>query len=101
MALDPRRVKALFNSALDLPDPADRPAFLDRECGDDLELRRRLEHLLAAHDRPASALEQPLAVEREPSTSRADEIAASGPAPVGVDATATGSAPGPTATFRP
>ena len=39
MALDPRRVKALFNAALDLPDPADRPAFLDRECGDDPELR--------------------------------------------------------------
>ena len=60
MALDPRRVKALFHSALDLPDPADRPAFLDRECGDDLELRRRLEELLAAHDRPASVLAQPL-----------------------------------------
>ena len=35
MPLDPRRVKALFNAALDLPDPADRPAFLERECGDD------------------------------------------------------------------
>ena len=31
--------KRLFNSALDLPDPAHRPAFLDRECGDDQELR--------------------------------------------------------------
>ena len=61
MALDPRRVKALFHAALDLPDPADRPAFLDRECGDDLELRRRLEELLAAYDQPASALERPLA----------------------------------------
>ena len=55
MALDPRRVKALFQAALDLPDPADRPAFLDRECGDDPELRHRLDDLLAAHDRPADA----------------------------------------------
>jgi len=39
--LNPRRVKALFNAALDLPDPADRSAFLDRECGDDRELRQR------------------------------------------------------------
>ena len=63
MALDPRRVKALFNAALDLPDPADRPAFLDRECGDDPELRRRLDELLAAYDQPASALERPLAAD--------------------------------------
>ena len=38
MPLDPRRVKAL-----DLADPAERTAFLDRECGDDNELRRRLD----------------------------------------------------------
>ena len=63
MALDSRRVKALFNAALDLPDPADRPAFLERECRDDRELRARLEELLAAHDQPASALERPLAVD--------------------------------------
>ena len=53
MPLDPRRVKALFQAALDLPDPAGRPAFLDRECGGDDELRRRLDELLAAHDHPA------------------------------------------------
>jgi len=62
MALDPRRVKSLFNSALDLPDPADRRAFLDHKCGEDLELRQRLQDLLAAHDDPASALARPLAV---------------------------------------
>ncbi len=60
MPFDPRRVKALFNAALDLPDPTDRPAFVDRECGDDRELRRRLDDLLAAYDQPADALERPL-----------------------------------------
>ena len=72
MALDPRRVKALFNAALDLPDPADRPAFLERECRDDQELRQRLEELLAAYDQPASALERPLA-EDPGETSAPDE----------------------------
>jgi hypothetical protein len=68
MPLDPRRVKELFNAALDLIDPADRPGFLDRECGDDRALRQRLDELLAAHDRPAEALEQPLAADPEKPT---------------------------------
>jgi hypothetical protein len=61
MPLGPRQVKALFNAAVDLPDPADRPAFLDRECGDDRELRQRLDDLLAAYEQPADVLERPLA----------------------------------------
>ena len=56
MPLDPRRVKELFNASLDLTDPDDRTAFLDRECGGDHELRARLGVLLAAYDRPAEAL---------------------------------------------
>ena len=43
MALDPRRVKALFTAALDLPGPVDRMAILDRDCGavaDDTRFRR-------------------------------------------------------------
>jgi tetratricopeptide (TPR) repeat protein/tRNA A-37 threonylcarbamoyl transferase component Bud32 len=82
MALDPLRVKALFNAALDLPDPADRPAFLYQECGSDPELRQRLEDLLAAHDRPASALERPLA--GDPGERSAQDAV-----------------PGPTASIRP
>jgi hypothetical protein len=74
MPLDPRRVKALFNSALDMDDPADRPAFLDRECGDDPELRRRLGELLAAYDQPAAALEQPLAAKPGASTSPQSDV---------------------------
>ncbi len=58
MPLDPIRVKALFNAALDLADPVDRSAFLDRECGDARELRQRLGDLLAAYDQPAVALER-------------------------------------------
>ena len=54
MTLDPPRVKILFGQALDHADPADRLAFLDRECGDDPELRRRLDELLAANRRKAA-----------------------------------------------
>ncbi len=63
MPLDHQRIKALFLSAHDLADPADRLAFLDRECGADDELRRRVDGLLAAADRPDLLLQGPLVAE--------------------------------------
>ena len=48
MSADPKRVETLFHRAFELP-PADRPTFLAVECGDDAELRGRVERLLAAH----------------------------------------------------
>src|SRR5262245_61012049 len=92
MALDPRRVKALFNAALDLPDPADRPAFLGRECGSDLEFPQRREERLAAYDQPASALERPLAADPGQTSSPGEPPAVTGEALAAV--------PGPTASFR-
>ncbi len=50
MPADLRRVKDLFVAALDFPDPAERAAFLDRECGSDAELRHRVAVLLATHE---------------------------------------------------
>ena len=50
MAVDAARVKSLFLAASDLNDPAQRAAFLDRECGGDAELRARVEALLRAND---------------------------------------------------
>jgi len=44
-----QRMEALFDAALELKDPAERAAFLERECGEDLPLRTRLERLLSAH----------------------------------------------------
>jgi eukaryotic-like serine/threonine-protein kinase len=63
MPFDPARAKALFLGALELPDPADRTGFLDRECGEDADLRRRVDQLLAAYDQPAAALESHRAAE--------------------------------------
>ena len=46
-----QRLEALFDAALELKIPAERAAFLQRECADDAALRTRLERLLAAHGR--------------------------------------------------
>ena len=48
MAVDAARVKSLFLNASELADPAERAAYLERECGGDAELRARVEALLAA-----------------------------------------------------
>src|SRR5215472_2468793 len=59
MAVDPARAKSLFLAASDLADPAERAAFLDRECGGDADLRARVEALLRANDAaPPPAPEQ-------------------------------------------
>src|SRR5271163_1911898 len=50
MAVDAARAKSLFLAASDLADPAERAAYLERECGGDAELRGRVEALLRAND---------------------------------------------------
>jgi hypothetical protein len=65
MAIDSKRVKALFLAASERDDPADRRAFLDTEAGNDAELRSRLAALLAAYDQPPAALERSLAADSE------------------------------------
>jgi serine/threonine protein kinase len=57
MAVDAVRAKSLFLAASDLADPAERAAYLDRECGGEAELRARVEALLRAND--ASPLPEP------------------------------------------
>jgi eukaryotic-like serine/threonine-protein kinase len=80
MAVDLRRVKALFDAVVELPDPADRRAYLDRECVDDVELRERVDRLLAACDLPANELEHPRAAASAPSGDTS-QAAASGKPP--------------------
>jgi hypothetical protein len=41
--------ESLFAAALDRPAGPDRREFLDRACGDDVALRKRVDRLLAAH----------------------------------------------------
>lgn len=47
---DPDREVAIFTEALRVS-TADRPGLLQRLCGSDEDLRRKVEKLLSAHDR--------------------------------------------------
>lgn len=54
------RIKNLFAAALDLP-AAERCAFLDRSCGDDIELLAQVRSLLDAHESSLNFIERPAA----------------------------------------
>src|SRR6516162_9533351 len=49
----------LFIAALKITPPAERSAWLDRECGGDAALRERIDVLLQAFDKAGSLLENP------------------------------------------
>jgi eukaryotic-like serine/threonine-protein kinase len=57
MAVDRARAKTLFLEGSKLTSPAERGAFLDRECGGEAELRHEVETLLAAHEGPGPILD--------------------------------------------
>jgi serine/threonine protein kinase/WD40 repeat protein len=61
MADESNRVLELFLAALERPTPAERAGFLDDACAADPALRRRLDALLSAHDRPDPVLDRPAA----------------------------------------
>jgi serine/threonine-protein kinase len=52
------RIKTVFLAALETPIDQ-RPTFLDRACGGDTEVRRRVEALLRAHEEPDRLLDRP------------------------------------------
>jgi hypothetical protein len=56
--MDQAKVEAedVFCDALELTNPAERAAFLDRACGNDADLRRRVQRLLEAHGEADSFL---------------------------------------------
>src|SRR5262245_51725199 len=74
MPVEPRSLKELFLAALAVA-PAARDAWLERECAQDAELRRRVELMLAAHDTPQSLLDR-LAPVAEPPEAAAGALAA-------------------------
>jgi len=53
-----RRAAELFKAALDHADPAERAAFLDRQCAGDADLRAAVEALLAADAAPSTSAER-------------------------------------------
>jgi serine/threonine protein kinase len=66
MTIDPKRVKAIFLEAAELPDEAARAAYLDKACGADAGVRERVEALLRSHDPEGSFLGAPAAVVPDP-----------------------------------
>ena len=64
--VDPNRGSEIFMAALDFPSGPDRLAYLDRCCGDDVALRKRVEQLLAAAGMEDSFLEDGAAMLDDP-----------------------------------
>ena len=54
----PASPDTIFCAAIEIADEDERAAYLARSCGDDQELRARVEKLLAAHFRAGSFLER-------------------------------------------
>jgi serine/threonine protein kinase len=50
-------VESVFGEAIEIDSKAERAEYLDRACGDDASLRRKIESLLEAHDRAGSFLQ--------------------------------------------
>ena len=77
MSVDPQRLKELFLSAAEIESPAERAAFLERECGEDAELRRKLEALLHAHEDSGSFLAPAPAVDPAPASDESTPVGSS------------------------
>ena len=52
------RLKAIFSSALARNTPEERQRYLTEACGDNQDLRNRVESLLAAHDQAGGFLDR-------------------------------------------
>jgi tetratricopeptide (TPR) repeat protein len=83
-------LKELFLAALDVA-TAERPAWLERECGPDTELRQRIELMLAAHDTPQSLLDRLAPAPEPPSaaTGAFDVVAAERASPMAAEQAGT------------
>ncbi len=82
MAFQPERAREFFLDAVQIGSPEERSAFLDRSCGGDAELRRRVEALIAAHERPESLLDKAAVAIDMPlidSAATEDSLSISGP----------------------
>jgi serine/threonine protein kinase/Tol biopolymer transport system component len=65
MGSEPADIKSIFVEALELA-ADERPAFLDRVCGNDESLRRQVEEFLRLHEDAGGFLESPPLIDRPP-----------------------------------
>jgi tetratricopeptide (TPR) repeat protein/serine/threonine protein kinase len=59
VTIDPASLDTIFCAAVDMAEAEERAAYIARACGDDHELRGRVEKLVAAHFRAGSFLQEP------------------------------------------
>ena len=66
--MEPRRksIDTILCEAVEIASATERQAYLDRECGDDAELRRQAEKLIADYFEAGDFLLDPVAVVRVP-----------------------------------
>ncbi len=60
MTSDAQKEEDIFCNALEIASAAERDAYLHEACGDDAELRRRVEALLRRHLESRGPLDAPL-----------------------------------------
>ena len=63
MTPDSPKIDSIYLAAIEMPSDEQRSAYLDQACGDDAELRKRVERLLEAQSKVGSFLEAPGAKE--------------------------------------
>jgi serine/threonine protein kinase/tetratricopeptide (TPR) repeat protein len=68
------RANEIFLAAIEFVDSAARRAHLDERCGDDADLRRQVEALLAAHEQAGSFLDEPANVTADVSSAAAKTV---------------------------
>src|SRR5262249_45918557 len=56
---EPPSINGLFCAAIDIASPEERAAFVAQACGNDQQLKRQVERLLAAHFHGGSLLHAP------------------------------------------
>src|SRR6516225_9331536 len=78
MNIDPQQVRAIFLTAVENHPPDHWPAYLDKACGSNPDLRRRVEVLLHAHKQDNSLFDTPVAVP-PPAAVTVDEPICEGP----------------------
>src|SRR5438477_3405572 len=66
--------ETVFFAALAKVDPAARAAYLNEACGADVELRRRVDRLLAAHPQVGSFLQESAVVVPAPLVGEGPEL---------------------------
>jgi hypothetical protein len=64
-----QRLKALFHATLK-ENPQDRAAFIERECGDDQELRMHLKRLVEAEEQVTQTIDAPRVNLNNPASQR-------------------------------